>query len=87
MLEAQDEKFGNLISMLSRLADRFEKHPELLKLFVNEKTLRIFLSSLAVLNKNLGSEIVAILIKVLTHSSRIPTELLDSCSEKVWPDI
>ena len=73
--------------MLDRLCDSFDTHPQLLHLLTQPNILKTLLSSLAVLGKVVGAKIVQILISVCTHSSRMPTDLLDVSCEDIWPEI
>jgi len=68
-----DEKFGYFLSMLSRLCDCFDKHPQLIQLLAHPKVLRALLGSLAVLGTNSAIKIVEILKKVCNHQSKLPT--------------
>lgn len=73
--------------MIGRLCDRLGKHPQLLHLISQPKTLKILLSSLAVLDTSLACAVTQILISVCTHPSHMPTDLLNVSCEEIWPEI
>ena len=76
-----------MFSLLTRISDRCDKHKQLRLLFIDPKTLSILLSSLAVLSTSLGSIIVNVLIKVLTHDIKVPSSILEESCKNIWPEI
>ena len=68
-------------------AERFDKYPHLLRLFATPETLRTILSSLLMLSENLSLQIVDFLLKLFTHSSNAPANLLEVSCLEIWPRI
>jgi hypothetical protein len=59
--------YSFFFGLIGRISDRFDTYPQLIQLFTNPKTLRVLFSSLAVLSMSLATQIVEVLVKVLTH--------------------